>query len=113
MRSKWAPFVIFRVGYGRCNPISEAELAEYLVNSIQDVKMHNKVLNVGGPDEGLTPREQAELLFQATGKQPSYIRVPIGLFDAIIGAIDFFAQFSDGAKDAAELARIGGLQHGH
>lgn len=34
--------------------------------------------------------------------------MPIGLFDAIIGAIDFFANLGlKQAKDAAELARIG------
>lgn len=64
-------------------------------------------MDVGGPDAGLTPKRQAEILFDVVGKEPSFIKVPIGLFDAIIGAIDFFAQFSDKAKDAAELARIG------
>jgi len=90
-----------------CNPISEADLATYIVNGIQDPAMHNQVLDVGGPDAGLTPKQQAELLFDVVGKEPSFIKVPIGLFDAIIGTIDFFAQFSAKAKDAAELARIG------
>lgn len=90
-----------------CNPISEAELAQYIVNSIVERPMHNQVLDVGGPDAGLTPKQQAEILFDVVGKEPNFIKVPIGLFDAIIGAIDFFAQFSDKAKDAAELARIG------
>jgi divinyl chlorophyllide a 8-vinyl-reductase len=93
--------------YGRCNPISESELAMFIVNSIGDRGMHNRVMDVGGPDEGLTPKEQAELLFAATGKEPNYIRVPIGLFDGIIGVIDFFAKFLPQAADAAELARIG------
>lgn len=90
-----------------CNPISEADLATYIVNSIQERRMHNQVLDVGGPDEGLTPKRQAEILFDVVGKEPNFIKVPIGLFDAIIGAIDFFAQFSAKARDAAELARIG------
>lgn len=47
--------------------------------------------------------------WQAVGKEPNFISVPIGLFDVIIGAIDFFANLGlKGAKDAAELARIGG-----
>jgi divinyl chlorophyllide a 8-vinyl-reductase len=91
----------------KCNPISEADLAEYIVKSIDDQSMHHQVLDVGGPDEGLTPKRQAEILFEVVGKEPRFIAVPIGLFDAIIGTIDFFAQFFDGAKDAAELARIG------
>jgi divinyl chlorophyllide a 8-vinyl-reductase len=90
-----------------CNPISEADLAAYIVNGIQDRAMHNRVLDVGGPDEGLTPKRQAEILFDVVGKEPNFITVPVGLFDAIIGFIDFFAQFSAKARDAAELARIG------
>lgn len=105
---KGYPYVMFGDGeICRCNPISESELAMFIVNSIGDRGMHNRVMDVGGPDEGLTPKEQAELLFAATGKEPNYIRVPIGLFDGIIGVIDFFAKFLPQAADAAELARIG------
>lgn len=105
---KGYPYVMFGDGeICKCNPISEADLAEYIVKSIDDQSMHHQVLDVGGPDEGLTPKRQAEILFEVVGKEPRFIAVPIGLFDAIIGTIDFFAQFFDGAKDAAELARIG------
>ena len=105
---KGYPYVMFGDGeICSCNPISEADLATYIVNAIQDRAMHNQVLDVGGPDAGLTPKQQAELLFDVVGREPKYIRVPIGLFDAIIGAFDFFAQFSKGARDGAELARIG------
>jgi len=105
---KGYPYVMFGDGeICSCNPISEADLAEYVVKSIDDATMHHQVLDVGGPDGGLTPKRQAEILFEVLGKEPSFIKVPIGLFDAIIGTIDFFAKFLDGAKDAAELARIG------
>lgn len=50
----------------RCNPISEPDLAEYIVNAVQQPAMRNKALDVGGPDEGLTPKAQAELLFKVS-----------------------------------------------
>ena len=55
----------------------------------------------------MTPKKQGEMLFEVLGKKENFIRVPIGLFDIIIGVIDYFASWSQGMKDAAELARIG------
>jgi hypothetical protein len=40
-------------------------------------------------------------------KEPKYWTAPVSLFDAIINTLAFFGQFSKGAEDAAELARIG------
>lgn len=67
-----------RGGWCRCNPISEPDLAEYIVNGIQQSSMLNKVLDVGGPDEGLTPKAQAELLFQVTNHSWALL-IPMGV----------------------------------
>jgi divinyl chlorophyllide a 8-vinyl-reductase len=40
-------------------------------------------------------------------KEPKFWTAPVSLFDAIINTLAFFGQFSKGADDAAELARIG------
>jgi hypothetical protein len=40
--------------------------------------MLNKVLDVGGPDEGLTPKAQAELLFQVTNHSWALL-IPMGV----------------------------------
>lgn len=62
---KGYPYVMFGDGeICACNPISEADLATYIVNSIDEKGMHHQVLDVGGPDEGLTPKRQAEILFE-------------------------------------------------
>ncbi|CAN0502359.1 unnamed protein product [Ectocarpus sp. 12 AP-2014] len=51
---------------------------------------------------------QGKLLFEAVGKEPKILKVPVLLFDVIIGALDLLAgilpkQF----EDPAELAKIG------
>jgi divinyl chlorophyllide a 8-vinyl-reductase len=57
-----APFVMFGDGkVTRCNPIAEADLATYLIDSIDDKSRLNKVINLGGPDEPLTMKKQGEV----------------------------------------------------
>jgi divinyl chlorophyllide a 8-vinyl-reductase len=57
-----APFVMFGDGeVTRCNPIAEADLATYLIDSISDKSRKNKVINLGGPDEPLTMKKQGEV----------------------------------------------------
>ena len=49
------PYVLFDDGaVTRCNPIAESELAEYMLNTLDDKEKWNKIMNVGGPDQPLT-----------------------------------------------------------
>ncbi|CAM9810350.1 unnamed protein product [Phaeothamnion confervicola] len=91
----------------RCNPISESDLATYMVNCIGDPAKTNKILDLGGPDDGYTMEEQGKLLAVACGKEAKIVKAPVALFDAIIGGLDFLGQFAAPMADAAELARIG------
>lgn len=50
-------------GICKCNPIAETDLAEYIINCIEDDSKWNKILDLGGPDEGLTMRQQGEMIF--------------------------------------------------
>ena len=103
------PFVMFD-GDGstsKCNPIAESDLASYMLNCLDDETKWNKILNLGGPDEGMTMRRQGEMIFDIVGKEPKFWVAPIGLFDAIINTLAFFGKFFEGAEDAAELGRIG------
>mmetsp|Transcript_1224 Transcript_1224/g.5186 ORF Transcript_1224/g.5186 Transcript_1224/m.5186 type:complete len:373 (+) Transcript_1224:159-1277(+) len=105
-----APFVLFEKNDGsvmQCNPISEKDLAEYMVNCFQDVSKQNRIMDVGGPDEPLSMRQQGELLFQAVGKDPKFVTVPASLFDVIIGGFEFLARFLPNFEDTAEFGRIG------
>ena len=104
------PFVMFGDGtVTKCNPISEADLATYLIDCITDKKRQNKILNIGGPDEPLTMQRQGEMLFEAVGKDPRFIYAPLWLFDVIIDSLQWLADTfkSEKLDDAAELSRIG------
>lgn len=57
-----APFVMFGDGeVTRCNPIAEADLAQYLMDSVVDKSRLNKNIDLGGPDEPLTMLKQGEV----------------------------------------------------
>jgi divinyl chlorophyllide a 8-vinyl-reductase len=102
------PFLVF--GDGRltaCKPISDDDLAEYLVACLRDPTRHNRVLPIGGPGPAITPLDQARLLSQALGHQVRVRHVPLGLMRAIIGALDLLGHVWPGLRDKAELARIG------
>lgn len=105
-----APFVMFGNGeVTRCNPIAEADLARYLMDCVSEKSRHNKVINLGGPDEPLTMKKQGEMLFKAIGQEPNYFYAPLWLFDAIINTLQFLADItgSEQLEDAAETGRIG------
>jgi divinyl chlorophyllide a 8-vinyl-reductase len=102
------PFVMFGDGeICKCNPIAETDLAAFMLNCVDDETKWNKIMDLGGPDEGMTMKQQGEMIFDILGKKPSFITAPIGIFDAVIGAFEWFGQWFDGMKDAAELGRIG------
>jgi len=105
------PFVMFGDGeVTRCNPISEADLATYLVDCITNKERHGKIMNLGGPDEPLTMKKQGEMLFSSIGKEPNFFYAPLWLFDVIINGLQWGADTFGGnekLQDAAELGRIG------
>eukprot|EP00561_Arcocellulus_cornucervis_P008771 CAMPEP_0185827978 /NCGR_PEP_ID=MMETSP1322-20130828/32326_1 /TAXON_ID=265543 /ORGANISM="Minutocellus polymorphus, Strain RCC2270" /LENGTH=353 /DNA_ID=CAMNT_0028525717 /DNA_START=55 /DNA_END=1112 /DNA_ORIENTATION=- len=83
------PFVYFDLGgdrNARCNPISEADLASALIDQVADDSHKNAYWNLGGPDEGMSMKEQGAIIHDVLEKEgdPKYISVPIGLFDLII-----------------------------
>jgi len=105
-----APFVMFGDGkVTSCNPISEADLATYLIDSITDKSRENKVIDLGGPDEPLTMKKQGEMLYSAIGKEPNFVYAPLWLFDVIIDSLQWVADTFNSEKfeNAAETGRIG------
>ena len=60
-----APFVYFDLGGGRsatCNPISEADLAVALIDTISDKSRENSIWNIGGQDDPLSMSSQVTIL---------------------------------------------------
>jgi divinyl chlorophyllide a 8-vinyl-reductase len=85
---KGKPFLMFGDGQlTACKPISDDDLADFLVGCIHDVSRHNQILPIGGPGPAITPLAQGEQLFALLGKPPRFKRVPVGLLDVIVGVL--------------------------
>lgn len=102
------PFVLFGNGeLTACKPISNDDLARYLVQCLTDTACQNRILPIGGPGPALTPRAQGEMLFRALGKQPRFKHVPVGVMSTIVAGLSMCGKLSTRLRDKAELARIG------
>lgn len=102
------PFLVFGDGtLTRCKPISDRDLATYLVDCLEDPARWNRVLPIGGPGPAITPLEQAEALFAMLGQPLKVSRVPLALMDAIIALLSVVGTVIPALRAKAELARIG------
>ncbi|OAY77511.1 Divinyl chlorophyllide a 8-vinyl-reductase, chloroplastic [Ananas comosus] len=102
------PYVMF--GDGRlcaCKPISEEDLASFIVDCVLDEDKIDKILPIGGPGKALTPLEQGEMLFRLLGREPKFLKVPIGIMDFAINVFDVLSKVFPSLEDAAEFGRIG------
>ena len=105
---KGKPFVMF--GNGKltaCKPISEADLARFMADCLEDPEKKNKILPIGGPGKAISAREQGELLFELLGRPPKFKNMPIQMFDLIIPVLALLAKFFPKFEEKAEFARIG------
>lgn len=102
------PFVMFGDGtLTASKPISADDLADYLCLCLDDTRLHNRILPIGGPGRAITPREQGERLFELLGRKPRFRGVPVMLMDTIIRTLDVLARVRPSLANKAELARIG------
>lgn len=102
------PYVMF--GDGKlcaCKPISEQDLASFIADCVLSEDKINQILPIGGPGKALTPLEQGEILFRLLGKEPKFLKVPIGIMDFAIGVLDFLFKIFPSLEDAAEFGKIG------
>ncbi len=100
---KGKSFMVFGDGQlTSCKPISDFDLARFIANCLDETKLQNAILPIGGPGPAMTPKEQGEALFQILGRPAKFRKVPVALLDGII-----FVLSKLGFKDKAELARIG------
>ncbi|MEM1195652.1 MAG: NAD(P)H-binding protein [Pseudomonadota bacterium] len=101
------PFRIFGDGaLTRCKPISDGDLARFIVGTLSDPQALGAELPIGGPGPAITPKEQGNLLFEAAGKEAKFQSVPVGLFDLAAKALGLGAPFSKWCAEKAEYARI-------
>lgn len=102
------PFVVF--GDGRmtaCKPISDRDLGTYIANCLEDERMADRILPIGGPGPAITPKEQGELLFKLLGREPRFRHAPLWLMDAVIAGLTIGGRVSTALAAKAEFARIG------
>ena len=101
-------FLVFGSGEEtRSLPISEVDLARYVINCIRYEQYWNKSLPLGGPGPALTPIDQAEMLFEIFGKPKKIKHISPRVFDLAIIFLIPFALFSQKIKDKVELLKIG------
>jgi len=91
----------------KCNAISESDLAIFMALCAVDPNKRNQILPVGGPGKPVTPKEQAEIVFNLLNMKPKYTSAPIQLFDVIINILASLGAVFPQLKEAAEFGRIG------
>lgn len=102
------PFLLFGNGaLTACKPISDHDLANYLMDCIEQDGLKNCILPIGGPGAARTPKQQGEMLFSLLGQVPRFRHVPVGLLDSIITALNVAGKLVPAMARKAELARIG------
>ncbi|WKA31985.1 NAD(P)H-binding protein [Bradyrhizobium roseum] len=102
------PFLIFGDGtLTACKPISDDDLATYLVECLDDERRWNRVLPIGGPGSAVTPRQQGEHLFELFCRPQRFRQVPVAMLDAIIGVLGTAGRMVPSLAKKAEFARIG------
>ena len=102
------PFLLFGDGRGTaCKPISDGDLARYMLGCPEDPARWNRVLPIGGPGPAITPLEQGGMLFRALEMEPQFRHVPLRLMDGIVVGLSLGAWLSPRLAAKADLARIG------
>lgn len=101
------PFLIFGDGnLTRCKPISDDDLARFIVSAIDNPDMTGKILPIGGPGPAISLKEQGELLFRIAGREPKFKSVSPKIFDWAERILALGAPFSGWFAERCEYARI-------
>lgn len=102
------PYLLFGDGTRTaCKPISDEDLAVFIVGCLTDPDLQNRILPIGGPGPAITPREQGEVLFRLLNKPPKFSSFPFWLMDLIAGTLGALGTVIPPLKSKAALARIG------
>lgn len=102
------PFLMFGDGTGTaCKPISDRDLAVFMVDALIDPAARNRVLPIGGPGPALRPVDQVQMLSELLGRPVATKCVPLWVMDGIVGGLAFVGRVVPALRTKAELARIG------
>lgn len=105
---KGKPFLLFGDGtLTACKPISDRDLAAFLVGCLADPGRWDRILPIGGPGHPIMPREQGEALFALLNLPAKFRSVSPVLLRAIAGVLGLAGRVVPALAAKAELARIG------
>jgi divinyl chlorophyllide a 8-vinyl-reductase len=101
------PFLVFGSGeVTACKPISDRDLARFMVAQLDEQREGTVQRIIGGPGPAITPLAQAKMLCNAAG-QPCRLRsLPIHMFTWLRWVITPLALFSQRMAERAEFLRI-------
>jgi divinyl chlorophyllide a 8-vinyl-reductase len=101
-------FLVFGDGtLTACAPIADEDVAEYLVDCLDQPALQQRILPIGGPGPALTPRAQGALLFALVGAPPRYRSVSPRLLSTVGAVLGAVGRVIPPLADKAEFARIG------
>jgi divinyl chlorophyllide a 8-vinyl-reductase len=101
------PFLIFGDGeLTRCKPISDADLARFIAQCIDNPETSRRILPIGGPGPAISLREQGALLCELAGQPVRFKSVSPKLFTYAERVLNLGAGVSDWFAEKAEYARI-------
>jgi divinyl chlorophyllide a 8-vinyl-reductase len=101
------PFLLFGSGHlTACKPISDRDLARFMVLKLADADEGTRIYPIGGPGPALTPQEQGRMLCEALGKPFTTTSIPPEMFDWLRWLIAPLAWFSSGMRDRVEFLKI-------
>mmetsp|Transcript_11976 Transcript_11976/g.43742 ORF Transcript_11976/g.43742 Transcript_11976/m.43742 type:complete len:523 (-) Transcript_11976:1955-3523(-) len=102
------PYALFANASNPCKAIAEDDLAEFMVNTLHDTDLHQRILPIGGPGPAMDLKDQGEVVFEALGRKPWWVEAPLFLFDGFINLFTTLDKAFPGKfADAAEFSRIG------
>ncbi|MEM8979990.1 MAG: NAD(P)H-binding protein [Pseudomonadota bacterium] len=102
------PYLVFGDGnLTACKPISDRDLARYIVSTLGNPELTGRVLPIGGPGPAITPRDQAMKLFELLDRPPKIRKVSPKLLSVIGSALSLVSKIFPSLKAKAELAKIG------
>lgn len=102
------PFLVFGNGQlTACKPISDADLARYLVDCLTIPALQNRILPIGGLGPAIAPLDQVAMLTDLLGRKVRVKHVPIALMDTIIAVLKTLGRLFPKLAEKANLAEIG------
>ena len=101
------PFLLFSSGNTTaCKPISDRDLAMFMVSKLASPPSSTAVLPIGGPGPALTPQDQGRLLCETLGQPFRTTSLPPEMFDWIRWLISPLGLVSQRMRDRMEFLRI-------